>query len=295
MILQIADWKIEIACSDRVADVLQNLKPFLVADVPEASPEMGCRLELECTVPDAAGLPDAVNKLEGRTIQIWLTDDYCHIRWIPSDGSFVCQLRANRRWSRVQTDLKLVSFCHYAVLNDFIMLSFIYSIAFAGGVLVHASCVAIGDRGVAFVGPSGIGKSTHSRLWLRHIPGTRLLNDDQPVLRLMPDGAVKLYGSPWSGKTSCYVNEGVRLEALFRMEQSAENRIDRMSGVDTFRTLLGFTSLIVRDGITFAAISGTLARLAGIVPMFVLYNKPDKEAAELSRSASFCSTTFKSR
>ena len=56
--------------------------------------------------------------------------------------------------------------------------------SFAGVVLIHASCVALDEEGVAFIGPSGIGKSTHSGLWLKHIPGTRLLNDDQPALRL---------------------------------------------------------------------------------------------------------------
>ena len=109
-----------------------------------------------------------------------------------------------------------------SLLNDFIMISFIYSAAFHGGALIHASCIAIDDKGVAFVGPSGIGKSTHSQLWLKHIPGARLLNDDQPILRLMPGGEVMLFGSPWSGKTSCYINEGVRLETIFRMEQADE-------------------------------------------------------------------------
>lgn len=34
-----------------------------------------------------------------------------------------------------------------------------------------------------FLGESGTGKSTHTRLWLENIPGSRLLNDDSPVLR----------------------------------------------------------------------------------------------------------------
>ena len=62
--------------------------------------------------------------------------------------------------------------------------------------------------------------------------GARLLNDDQPILRLMPGGEVMLFGSPWSGKTSCYINEGVRLETIFRMEQAEENRAIRMDGIE---------------------------------------------------------------
>lgn len=284
MILQIAGWNIRVSCSDTVADRLHNLKPFLLPENPKDLPDLICRLELGCTLPVRDKNPDVVNHLDRRTIQIWLTADYCDVSLSLFDTSKVYRLRADRRWNRVQTDLKLETPEDYAVLNDFIMISFIYSTAFAGGVLIHASCVRIGDDGVAFVGPSGIGKSTHSQLWLKHIPEARLLNDDQPVVRLMPDGKVMLFGSPWSGKTPCYINEGVRLTAIYRMEQADENRVVRMEGVEAFRMLLNFTSLISRDGLTFAVISGTLAQIAGSLPIFTLYNKPEKAAAELSYS-----------
>jgi hypothetical protein len=145
--------------------------------------------------------------------------------------------------------------------------------------------VAVHENGCAFVGPSGIGKSTHSRLWLQHIPGARLLNDDQPVLRLHPDGTVMLYGSPWSGKTTCYHNEGVRLKALFFMQQAMENRLTRLSGIETFQQLMKATSLMGRDTITFQAISQTQATICGAVPAYRFQNQPTEEAAALSYQA----------
>jgi hypothetical protein len=145
--------------------------------------------------------------------------------------------------------------------------------------------VAVQEQGCAFIGPSGIGKSTHSRLWLQHIPGARLLNDDQPVLRLHPDGTVMLYGSPWSGKTTCYHNEGVRLKALFFMQQASENAITRLSGIETFQQLMKATSLMGRDTITFQAISQTQAAICGAVPAYRFQNQPTEEAAALSYQA----------
>ena len=216
-----------------------------------------------------------MNHPDGRTIYIWLTADYCYISLTPYGSPHTYWLRTDRRWRNVQTDLLPETSEDYALLNDFIMISFIYSTAFHGGALIHASCIAIDDKGVAFVGPSGIGKSTHSQLWLKHIPGARLL-------RLMPGGEVMLFGSPWSGKTSCYSNEGVRLETIFRMEQAEENRAVRMDGIEAFRMLLSSTSLIGRDSLSFAVISGTLAQIAGSIPTFTLYNKPEQEAALLS-------------
>ena len=282
MILQIADWLMEVSCGNEVADRLQNLKPFLLPEMPVCSRSHICRLELGCKFPIKETGPDAVHHPDGRTIRIWLTADYCYIALTPYGSPHTYWLRTDRRWRNVQTDLLPETSEDYALLNDFIMISFIYSTAFHGGALIHASCIAVDDKGVAFVGPSGIGKSTHSQLWLTHIPGARLLNDDQPILRLMPGGEVMLFGSPWSGKTSCYINEGVRLETIFRMEQAEENRAVRMDGIEAFRMLLSSTSLIGRDSLSFAVISGTLAQIAGSIPTFTLYNKPEQEAALLS-------------
>ena len=54
-----------------------------------------------------------------------------------------------------------------------------------------------------------------------------------------------------------------------------------MDGIEAFRMLL--SSLPYRrDSLSFAVISGTLAQIAGSIPTFTLYNKPEQEAALLS-------------
>src|SRR5690606_39491454 len=66
-------------------------------------------------------------------------------------------------------------------------------------ILIHASVIAYQQKqGIAFLGKSGTGKSTHSKLWLQHIPDTELLNDDNPVVRLEEDGKAMIYGTPRS-------------------------------------------------------------------------------------------------
>ena len=194
-------------------------------------------------------------------------------------------MQADRHWCTVQTDWTPDSSEAYVCLNDILMIAFVYRSAFFHTVTVHASAVAVQEQGCVFVGPSGIGKSTHSRLWLQHIPGACLLNDDQPVLRLHPDGTVMLYGSPWSGKTSCYRNEGVRLKAIFFMQQALENHLTRLSGIETFQQLMKATSLMGRDTVTFQAISQTQAAVCGAVPAYRFQNRPDEEAASMSHQA----------
>ena len=71
--------------------------------------------------------------------------------------------------------------------NNALMLIF----AFAGSqrelVLMHASLVRKDGKGYAFIAKSGTGKSSQVSLWLRHIPGCDLMNDDNPIVRLIDE------------------------------------------------------------------------------------------------------------
>lgn len=87
--------------------------------------------------------------------------------------------------------------------------------------LVHASVVGYDGGAYMFLGRSGTGKSTHSRLWLENIEGTYLLNDDNPVIRFI-DGEVMAYGSPWSGKTPCYRNESLPISGPGKQDRKAD-------------------------------------------------------------------------
>lgn len=49
-------------------------------------------------------------------------------------------------------------------------------------IAIHSSTIECEGRAVLFLGESGTGKSTHTRLWQEHIPGARLLNDDSPII-----------------------------------------------------------------------------------------------------------------
>ena len=81
---------------------------------------------------------------------------------------------------------------------------------------VHSSVIVCHDEAVMFLGESGTGKSTHTRLWRENIAGATLLNDDSPFVGLR-DGRVMAYGSPWSGKTPCYKNECYPIRAIVRL------------------------------------------------------------------------------
>ena len=105
-------------------------------------------------------------------------------------------------------------------------------------VLLHGSCVAVDGAGYLFAAKSGVGKSTHARLW-RELLGERavMVNDDKPLVRIDAAGATA-FGTPWDGKHSLSSNIAVPLRALCILERAAENRIEPITAREAYPILL---------------------------------------------------------
>jgi hypothetical protein len=165
--------------------------------------------------------------------------------------------------------------------NNAMMLLCSYFGAQDGILLFHSSVVVKDDKGYMFLGKSGTGKSTHSKLWLNNIEGTSLLNDDNPAVRIFPDGTVKVYGSPWSGKTSCYKNFGVPVAGCVRLWQASETKIKKLSTVEAYAALFPTVSFMKWEKEIADNVSKSLNVFIEKVPVYSLWNRPEKEAALL--------------
>lgn len=192
-----------------------------------------------------------------------------------------CDLLSNEDFSegtaimRGENQLK-----HYS-LNNFLMLMYGFSSATKETLLFHSSVIEKDGKGYLFLGKSGTGKSTHSRLWLENIPNTSLLNDDNPVIRVI-DGKAFVYGSPWSGKTPCYKNRMVEIGGIVRLKQYPANIIEKQTGVKAYAALLPSISNMIWDKRVSHGISDTISSLATICQVYQLQCLPNAEAAELS-------------
>jgi hypothetical protein len=154
-----------------------------------------------------------------------------------------------------------------------------------GAVPVHASAVVNDGGAVLFLGESGTGKSTHTRLWLEHIAGSWLLNDDSPVVRATPEGVVAC-GSPWSGKTHCYNPSVVPLRAMVRLSQAGENRITRLRGTQAIGAVWpSCPPQMTGDATLLTAMLSTVGRIISSVPVFKMDCLPDREAALIAHDA----------
>ena len=152
---------------------------------------------------------------------------------------------------------------------------------------IHSSCIVYRDKAVLFLGESGTGKSTHTRLWREHIPGAVLLNDDSPMIRV-EDGKVWAYGSPWSGKTPCYKPERYELKGCVRLSQAPFNEIKKLSVLQSYGALHpSCAPEFAYDEYLYDGVSRTLDGILSAVPCYHLACLPNGEAAELS-----CNTLF---
>jgi len=96
------------------------------------------------------------------------------------------------------------------------------------GFMLHASAVVYEGQAFLFSASSGIGKSTHTQLWLdRFGPEAFILNDDKPAIRVI-DKDIYAYGTPWSGKNDISVNAGYKIKGICFIERAESNEIEKM-------------------------------------------------------------------
>lgn len=165
-------------------------------------------------------------------------------------------------------------------INNALMVMYALSTACHQTALFHSSVVSCGGYGYMFLGKSGTGKSTHSSLWLRYVEGSQLVNDDNPVVRLMSDGFY-VFGSPWSGKTPCYRNVFYPLGAIVQLSQAPYNKISRLSPLMAYAALLPSISGKRWDPQVAEGLHETENLLVGRVAIWHMECLPDEGAARL--------------
>jgi hypothetical protein len=160
-------------------------------------------------------------------------------------------------------------------------------IAPLGAIAIHSSVIVKDHQAVLCLGESGTGKSTHTRLWRENIEGARLLNDDSPIIRMI-DGKCIVYGSPWSGKTNCYVNKCVPVRGLLRLSQAPHNEIYRLPALLAIGAVLpSCPPAFAYDSHLQDMICNTVSDILSSTPVYHLECLPNAAAAELSYATIF--------
>lgn len=171
--------------------------------------------------------------------------------------------------------------------DNALMIIFALATSKESTLLFHSSVIGYNGKAYMFLGKSGTGKSTHSRLWLNNIKGTFLLNDDNPAVRIFPDG-IKVYGTPWSGKTECYINQSLPLGAIVSLSQAKYNRITPLNSIMAYAALVPSISGKRWDKAIADNLHATETAIIEKIKMWHLECLPDADAAHLCQNAISC-------
>ena len=91
------------------------------------------------------------------------------------------------------------------------------------GFLMHGVAVDVDGCGIAFLAKSGVGKSTHTRLWKELLKNLMtVVNGDKPLVRII-DGKIFAYGTAWAGKENLHTNTKTELKKVCFIERSDKN------------------------------------------------------------------------
>lgn len=213
------------------------------------------------------------------------------IRLYKHDAGYMLAIKTNlwNKWHYMLADKQFKAIVIYTRVNgnnENNELSSLLRIAFSQSILkyeavsVHASAVYSANISYFFMGESGTGKSTHAQLWIDNIPDTVLLNDDNPVIRIIGNN-IYGYGTPWSGKMACYKNMSFCLGGIVRLEQSEANSFSLLKDVDAFISVYPGCSVISCDKDLSNIMYETLIKICQTVTVGKLECRPDREAAIL--------------
>lgn len=262
---------------------MSQYEPFHVPD--PSSVDFKFKVTRPVVDPGTEGLEFVINVNDNQpNFEIYSRGSDSVFRFIAPDGSATAILQLNgdssqALFSPVIRDGKVLSSGSlYHVLTTSLMLVFTYQSALHDTLLVHSSVVCHDGEANMFLGKSGTGKSTHSRLWLDNVPGTELINDDNPVIAFK-DGSLRVFGSPWSGKTPCYRNVNKKVRAIVFLKQAPTNQIVPVQGLSAYSFLFSSVSSVRWNRQVMDHITSTLSDIAMSVPCFKMDCLPDADAA----------------
>lgn len=221
-----------------------------------------------------------------------------------ANSPICCEIACNATFTKgilhIARDYRDVRFC----MDNALMLIFAFRTAPLMTLEMHAAVVVRRDRcavrcqtsalldrpdglidqqelGYLFLGHSGTGKSTHARQWLAAFPDAWLLNDDNPILRVMENGEVRVYGSPWSGKTPCYKNAHARVGGIIKLSQAPFNELQVLTLPQAYAYMLSSASGLKIDRQMADELYNSIKHIITHVKCCHLNCLPNTDAAEV--------------
>lgn len=191
-------------------------------------------------------------------------------------------IRANADWSEVCINLLDGK---EDGLEGTLITAIMTHLSTRGGLMLHTSLVDYQGKGILFVGPSGIGKTTQAELWMKYRDAI-IINGDMALVG-EKDGSFTGYGCPWHGSSPYCENRQVPLAGIIVLEQAKENTLERLHGVTMIERMMRNIFLPHWYQKGAEAAMETVDHLLSTVPVYLLKCRPDEEAVAMVERALF--------
>ena len=149
----------------------------------------------------------------------------------------------------------------------------------------HGAVLELDGKAYAVTAHSGVGKTTHVRLWLSEFADrVRILNGDKPILRVI-DGKIYACGTPWRGKEHYGVNSMCELSGIAFLNRG---KINLALKSDARAVTLKFMNQIYlgkKDALMISRTMRLADRILKCVPLYDLECNMESEAARVAYKA----------
>lgn len=148
---------------------------------------------------------------------------------------------------------------------------------------VHASALSYKGNAYLFTALSGVGKSTHAKLWKDSFgDDVVMINDDRPYIKIIGD-KVYAYSHPQSGKHNIYTNTASEICVISKIVRDNRNYIKAISKGEFFPFMVQQTYTMDEIQIT-SKIIRMIKHVLYHVDVFEIHCNTDANAAKIISS-----------
>lgn len=250
----------EISNENGTSDVNIHIN---MSDTPLSLPDCSCirvsSLEYWCTEGDFLTYYMIFDDIDGAVIRAVCNSDFSDIHIYAYDVAKALELDDTFYLYNTMSTLM-----HYiALMHD--------------RLVFHSSSIYADGAGIAFSASSGVGKSTHTGLWLENIKNTGYINDDTPVISCN-EGEILISGTPFAGTSGINTNITVPLKAIVFVTRGADNKLVQTDSATAFIRMMSQLKKPVNDDMTEKLISN-LNNILSCIPCYIMECNISSDAA----------------
>ncbi len=181
-------------------------------------------------------------------------------------------------WSRWQL---LIDRTDTAGWDSFQELAYLfpYSILNKNGILFHGVVMEWLGMGIIVCAHSGVGKTTHTKLWQKH-ENALILNGDRAIC-CWEDNRWFTYGAPWCGSSGEYLNRRTPLALIIIICRDPENYTEQLIPFQGALELLQLTFAPTFDERLMECTLQSVDNITRSIPIIKLHCRPDYEAVSV--------------